>query len=175
MITVRVINPVPGMEELSRRVQRRFYLTSHTLNEACILRITSLPDSRLFRVKRNRGVLVSTWQSQGICLYAGLPESAYFVTAAVLGLVQYRTLTLNPLLVEEDFQHNSCQECMFANREYKEDFALAFDELHVCTPCLEFYRSLGAEPEIGALLDTLRRINRLKAKYPDELLPTPIP
>ena len=175
MINVRLVDAVPGMEELAEKTQSRFHVSATADTCDCVLRVSTVPDVRFYRVKRARGVLVSTWQSEGICTYAGLPQAAYFLTAGMLGLVQWRTLQLNPLLVEEDFLHPPDSNCLFATREYKEDYALPFARPHICRACLEFYRSLGTEPEVEALLRTLRALKSMRPRMSSEYFLSPLP
>lgn len=123
--------------------------------------ITDDLESRLFRIDSERGVLVSAYQSEGICRYAGMDRNEYFRLCALLGKIQWTALQLNPLLVEEDFSHVAPSPCLFAPRPFKQDFALALDDPQVCQGCIDFYRCLGAETEIlvlQALLDELHSI-----------------
>jgi hypothetical protein len=122
------------------------------------LTVTSDSGPRLFSVDRERGVFVSTHQSEGICRYAGIERSAYFRLCALLGRVQWRALELNPLLVEEDFSHQVPSRCLFAPQQYKEDYALVLEDPQVCHGCMEFYHCLAAEAEILALQTMLSEI-----------------
>ncbi|MCL4694412.1 MAG: hypothetical protein KJ060_18120 [Candidatus Hydrogenedentes bacterium] len=127
------------------------HLECHPQKRPFRLFITDDRDPRLFRIDSDRGVLVSTYESDGICRYAGMGRNDYFRLCALLGKIQWTVLQLNPLLVEEDFSHVSPSPCLYAPRPFKQDFALALENPQICPGCLDFYRCLGAETEILAL------------------------
>jgi len=101
---------------------------------------------------------VSTDQAKGIALFAGIAIENYVRVCAVLGLTQWRALELNPMLVVEDFVHTEPGDCLFVRRAYKPDYAIALERPVICPGCIEFYRCLGAEREIGAALDLFRSL-----------------
>lgn len=148
-----------GLIQLSQRVQKCFFFTRQPRSEAVRLQVTDSPGNDLFQADRATGVTISTWQSEGISRYAHLPCDAYLLVCSLLGLTQWRALTLNPLLVEEDFIHGTPSTCLFSSRPFKQDYALLFEEPHVCSGCLAFLRCLGAEPEVEALLQALSLVN----------------
>lgn len=138
--------------------QRRFRFRDTDEPGAVRLRITDAPAERPFWASRTDGVGISTRESEGICRYAGIGRDFYLTVCALLGLVQWRTLALNELLIDEDFiAHEDTPGCLFATRGTFREFALAFDYPDVCDSCLGFYRCLGAEPEIMALQEVLER------------------
>jgi len=115
-------------------------------------------DAKLFRVDREQGVSVSTYQSDGICVYAGIDRNEYFRLCTLLGKIQWTALRLNPLLVEEDFRHESPSRCLFALQPFKQDYALSVEDPQVCQGCVDFYRCLGVETEILALCALLTEL-----------------
>ncbi|GMV91034.1 MAG: hypothetical protein AMXMBFR82_08120 [Candidatus Hydrogenedentota bacterium] len=127
------------------------HLECHPQKKPFRLFITDDGGSRLFQIDSERGVLVSTYQSDGICRYAGMDRNDYFRLCALLGKIQWTVLQLNPLLVEEDFSHVSPSPCVYAPRPFKQDFALTLENPQLCQGCIDFYRCLGAETEILAL------------------------
>ncbi len=124
-----------------------------------VLAMDDSPAPALFRMDRRRGVVVSTWQSEGICLYAGIERGDYLLLCTLLGLTQWQALDINPILVAEDFEHPAPSRCLFSTLPVKQDYALLFEEPHVCPTCLQFYRCLGAEMSVMALQQALRRIH----------------
>jgi len=120
--------------------------------------VTDGREPRLFHVDRKRGVLVSTYQSKGICRYAGIERSTYFRLCAILGRIQWTVLGLNPLLVEEDFNHQTPSRCLYAPQPFKQDYALVLEDPHVCHGCMEFYQCLAAEAELRSLQSLLTEI-----------------
>ena len=121
--------------------------------------VTDDTEPRLFRADRERGVLVSTYQSEGICFYAGIERSTYFRLCALLGRIQWTALELNPLLVEEDLSHQTPSRCLFAPQPFKQDYALVLEDAQVCHGCMEFYQCLAAERELLALRTLLMAIH----------------
>ena len=105
----------------------------------------------LFRVDRDHGVFISTWQSRGIALYAGFSLDTYFLICALLGAAQWRVLESNPLLVSEDLIHSGDSRCLFTAQSCKQDYALLLEKPYVCRGCFEFFRCLGADSEMLAL------------------------
>ncbi len=154
MIVVRVVGNGVDVARLAQRaakMQRRFQFVGRTTAGTTELHITDDRSNVLFSVDRNRGVAVSTWQSDGISRYAGLDLETYFLICGLLGLTQWRALETNPLLRSEDFIHNAPRQCLFSNLPYKQDYALLFERPRVCGGCLDFFRCLGVEPEVEAL------------------------
>ena len=119
------------------------------------LHISHTRSERLFSVDPIEGVTVSTWQSGGICIYAGIPEPHYYLLCSMLGLNQWRALSLNPLLRVEDFAHDEPANCLYVRRQLKQDHAVLLDTPFVCQGCLDFYRCLGLEPEMTALMSVV--------------------
>lgn len=138
--------------------QRRFRFLEAGFPGAVPLRIADTPAERPFWASRTDGVSISTRESEGICGYAEISRESYLAVCAILGLVQWRALMLNELLIEEDFiAHEESPRCLFAARGTIQEYALAFEYPGLCDSCLDFYRCLGAEPEILALQEVLRR------------------
>lgn len=114
----------------------------------------------LFTVTRE-GIAVSSGQSAGISWYAGIEHERFLLICSLLGLTTWRTLSLNPILKLEDLHHPESDVCLFAPRAHRQDYALLFDrfdQLTICPGCIDFFRCLGAEPEIDALLTVLNRV-----------------
>ncbi len=112
----------------------------------------------LFSVMRD-GITVSSGQSAGISRYAGIEHERFLLICTLLGLTAWRTLSLNPDLILEDLQHPESNACLFAPRAHRQDYALLFDRFDqpaICPGCIDFYRCLGVELEIDALLTVLK-------------------
>ena len=116
-----------------------------------------------FRVRKDRGAVVSTWAMDGLCRYAGVEASASMLMCSLLGLTQWRALQLNPLLEEYDFIHRCDCACLYRAIGQPEDFALLLEEPRLCGNCVEFYNCLGVEPEIEALEAVIKHV-RSKAR-----------
>ena len=97
------------------------------------------------------GVSISTSQCADISAYAGLPRRVYLMTLAMLGLVQWRALQLNPLMLPEDFFHGDSCNCLFQRRIFLEEYALVFEHPFTCAPCRNFYSALCPADEMRAL------------------------
>ena len=113
----------------------------------------------LFIANPFSGVTISTDQAEGIALFASIPPVQYLRVCAALGLVQWRALEQNDILVAEDFAHSAPSDCLFVGRARKCEYALAFEQPCICYGCFEFYHCLGAEREIvfaAQLLHSLR-------------------
>lgn len=152
VITVGV--PDGGIGDGAAALQSRFRFApspQHDVN----LWVTDALALRPFRVEPPSDVVVSTWQQEGICLYAGVDPEVYVLTCGLLGLVQWRALYLNELLREEDLVHSGDHACLYSVRDSMEEYALLFDEPRVCPGCIAFYRCLGAEAEVEALLSAV--------------------
>ncbi len=122
------------------------------------LRLTHLRLKSLFTVLRGKEVVVSTWQSEGISHYARIGRGEYLLTCAMMGLLQYKALAKNEFLVEEDFIHTNCPECLFSTLDAKQKYALLFEEPVICYGCLEFFNCLGVEDEVSALQHQMGKI-----------------
>ncbi|NIA14988.1 MAG: hypothetical protein GWP08_13015 [Nitrospiraceae bacterium] len=164
MLTVSVLGACAGAARLCRlgnRVQSRFLFVNGG-GEACVqLRLMDGSPDAPYWADPAEGVVVSTEQSEGIAHYAGIRTETYLLTCGVLGLLHWRALVLNPLIVWEDFAlHETAPGCLCAERRSLQAFALAFEAPHVCRACLEFFRCLGAEMETSALLHVLDQVAR---------------
>jgi len=136
--------------------QQRFRFSDRMLPDSVHLTVADVPAERPFWVSRAEGVFVSTRESGNICRYAEIGKDFYLSLCSMLGLVQWRALLLNELLVWEDFfVQEEPHGCLYAARDTIQEYALAFEDPYVCDACAEFYRCLGAEPEIMALQDVL--------------------
>ena len=107
-----------------------------------------------------RGVTLSMWQSEGICEYAGISQSAYLTLCGLLGISQWSALNSNPLLRPEDLLHPPEANCLFATQRGIEYFALLLEDPRVCPGCVDFYHCLGADSEVVVLLDALGTLRR---------------
>jgi len=158
MIEVSVSGPaeeIAQLKALGNKSQARFRFTLQLNAGAVPLELRQKLRSGLLNVSRHRGVLVSLDQSEGISHYAGIPRDLYVLCCSVLGLVYWRVLALNPLLVWEDLLVREGPECLCAARTTLQEYALAFERPWVCPACLEFFRCTGAEFETAALQEVL--------------------
>ena len=97
-----------------------------------------------------------TWQAEGICLYAEIRRRTYLLVCSLLGLLHWRALDLNPMLVWEDLLvHEEPPACLCAHRDTVQEYALAFENPYICKPCREFFRCLGLESDGRAIQDVL--------------------
>lgn len=160
-VATNAVNPACFMR-VAARVQNRFHFVRGDLPprpnapvEARTfpipLYITDAPSTSLFFARYEKGVAISTWQSEGICLYAGIEVDAYLVLCGLLGLTQWRALDLNPLLRIDDFIHEADINCLFTRRKLKQDYALLLEDPTLCRGCHDFYRCLGTDPELLAI------------------------
>ncbi len=112
------------------------------------LTIVTRAISGLFLVNPFSGVTISADQAEGIAHFAGISVLQYLRVCAALGLVQWRALEQNDMLVREDLLHSVPNDCLFVPRARKPDYALALEQPSICIGCFEFYHCLGAEREI---------------------------
>ena len=141
---------------LGNQYQSRFRFSDISRRDAACVTVTGMCNTTPFLASNVHGVFIFTHQSEEISRYAGIDRDVYLLICCVLGLIQWRVLQLNPLMVSEDFV--VCEEpplCLYAARSSLRDYALAFERPFVCTSCLEFFRCLGAEPETLALQEVL--------------------
>ncbi len=120
----------------------RLHLTSERLPEP-------------FRVWPDRGVVVSTWDSEAICAYTGIRLDRYVLIASLLALSQWRVLRRNPLLWLDDLRHPPGVRCVFTEPPSVQDFALLLDPPVICPGCVDFYHCLGADSELIALREVI--------------------
>ena len=120
----------------------------------------SEPSPHWFNVSRAVGIQVFTDQADALSLYTGLSVVTYCLFGAVLGLAQWRALMSNAILIEEDFRHGLPSRCVFATQPQKCDYALVLENPSICFGCIEFYRCLGAEPEIITAQRLLKSIRQ---------------
>lgn len=142
--------------QLARDVQTWFRFSREPTSRAVPLTLCARPSDMPFSVSRDNGVAVCTYHSEDIAQYAEMGRDLYLLICAMLGLVQWRALSLNELLLWEDFfVHEEPPGCLYARRGALHEYALAFERPYVCAACLEFFRCLGAESETVALLEVL--------------------
>lgn len=108
-----------------------------------------------FAISREGPIRISTWQADTIAAYTGMDTHEYWVICAMLGLVQWRTLQLNSLLIPEDFIHERTIHCLYGAYEEKSLFSLLLEQGRVCRGCRDFYHCLGADRELLALIETV--------------------
>jgi hypothetical protein len=111
-----------------------------------------------FRVYPDRGVVVSTWDSAGVCRYTGLTIDNYLLIAGLLALSQWRVLWRNRLLQLDDLHHPKGVRCVFAGPHSVQEFALLLDPPAICPGCVNFYHCLGADSELIALRNVLAEV-----------------
>ena len=140
------------------QVQSWFVWSPHARKGAIPIFFTREPHRAFFTIHRVHGVEVSTWQSDGLARYAGIDRNGYLALCALLGLAQWRALTLNTCLREEDFWHPGYADCLYAMPESREEGALLFEHPQVCSGCVAFLRCLGVEPEMAAIEEALHHL-----------------
>jgi hypothetical protein len=149
---------MPHAANLPRRaegLQQAFLFTTAPQPKSIPLHLGPRTSVHLFEVCRSRGVFVSTYDSHRISSYAGLPHELYLLVLSILGITQWRALTLNTLLQPEDLLHDRPASCLYAQRLFREDYVQALEEPRICPHCRHFYRSLCPEAEVFALEDVL--------------------
>lgn len=151
-----------ALVRLANTTQDRFSFGDRLRKEVIPVRIAAKPCNALFEVSLRSGITISAWQADGICRYLNITRAVYFLVSSLLGLTQWRTLQQNPLLIEEDLMHEVPQNCLFANQSHIQNYALLLERPYICADCIEFYRCMGAEPEIEALLQTLSYLDSLQ-------------
>ena len=77
------------------RLQGAYSMSTRRRWGAAPVRFTSGESPAPFRVDRLRGVSIGTCNTHGIARYAGLSHPDYLLCLAMLGLIQWRALTLN--------------------------------------------------------------------------------
>ncbi len=130
-----------------------------------------ITDRRLrgpYGVDPDEGVSVSTWDSRGICRYAGIDERTYLLLCSLVGLSQWRVLATNELLRPDDLRHPPGVRCLFATPEMLQDYALILEEPRVCGGCVHFYHSLGADPELISLQEVVAEVRDLQRFGPQQ-------
>jgi len=144
--------------ELGNQIQQYYRFVEGPVQEGVIVELSNWPSNTLFTVSRTTGISICTDQSTEIARYARIPRSLYLLTAIMLGLLHWRVLQLNTLLIWEDFLIREEQAgCLCARRSSLQEYALAFENPQICNTCLEFFRCLGAERETFILLHILQR------------------
>jgi hypothetical protein len=142
--------------------QKHFRLSVALEECTFTLLLNGEPYHGLFRVIDSTTVGVSTWQCPGLCFYANMEMQELISICAFLGLMHVRALRLNEHLRVEDFIHTPEKGCLFSTLALKQDFAEVLEHLHICQGCIDFYRCLGLEPEVDALLRVLRSLQGLE-------------
>ncbi len=143
-------NEVRALAAHGNALQKAFRFHAVSPEEAAVLHLERGDRGRLWSVSRG-GVVLSTWQSREIAAYAGLPQAGYLLVGALLGLVQWRALSENPVLRGEDFIHEEPPRCLYVPRLLIEDYAVAFEQPWVCPSCWQFYSFLTPRAEVAAL------------------------
>jgi len=124
--------------------------------------IDSAKCNALFRIHRDLGVKLTTYQSEGISFYAGIDLNSYFLLCCTLGLTQWRALQQIESFHEEDLRHTDPSDCLFSEQFCQQDYALLMERPRICQGCKEFYRCLGLEEEIHALRLVLQYVRLTK-------------
>jgi len=172
MIDVYLSGPaeeVSQLELLGNKIQGRFLFSGEPKPGAAPVQLRGTLRDGLLSVTRPGGVVVSLDQSEGISVYSGIPRSLYILICVVLGLVYWRVLELNPLLIWEDLFVRQDPECLCAARATVQEYALAFERPWICPACLEFLRCTGVEPETAALQDVLAYATSTQEQAPAEI------
>lgn len=122
-----------------------------------------LTDRRLpepFRVYPEHGVIVSTWDSERVCKYTGIPLDQYLLITSLLALSKWRVLKQNCLLRPDDLRHPQGVRCVFADPGSVQEFALLLDPPAICPGCVDFYHCLGADSELIVLRQVITEAAR---------------
>lgn len=138
-----------------------FTLTTTKKPRAIRLDYTERPMARPYAVCPDR-VVVTSWQSEGIAKYAGIDPHDYLMFFALLGLIEFRALQVNPDLKPHDLADLRTQYCVFTHRELFEEYALVFDDPYLCSSCAQFYCCIGCEREIFVLKNVLADFENLR-------------
>lgn len=165
MIQVSVRGGLPltrGVANWVNGCQGRFVLETTDEDQQCVVQITEEPFHSLFRVITPRDVIVSSWQVNGLQHYASMRESEVIGLSSILGLIQLRALQLSEYLRVDDFIHPPRDRCLFSTLPQRHDFADVLDSIHVCRGCIDFYRCIGLEPEVEALLQALQSLHEAR-------------
>ena len=172
MTTVRIHGGMPhaaGLPRWAEGLQHAFTFAISPQPGSIVLHLDPRASIYLFRVSRKKGVLVSTYDSRRISRYAGLPHELYLLVLSMLGITQWRALTLNPLLRPEDLLHDRPASCLYAQRLFPEDYVRDLEEPRICPYCRHFYRSLCPYTEVVALdaiLSAAREASSQRAQFP---------
>lgn len=155
------------LADIARHLGRYFHLVSpHAASRPdqprVRLHITERELAAPYLADRERGVVISTWNSEGICQYAGIDEHTYLAVCSLLGITQWRALERSNLLRSEDLAHPPNVDCLFANDGLVQDFALFLESPHVCRGCIHFYHCLGVDSELVALQELVSEIRQIQ-------------
>ena len=115
------------------------------------LRIDPCEPGTPFCACRERGVLVSAWESEGIGIYLGVPREMHLLTLGMLGLIQWRALMGNAVLRPEDLYQRAACGCLFEQRRMDGGYPLLLERPRLCWHCAHFYESLCPERDMAAL------------------------
>ena len=152
------LDDVHAVIDVAHKVQRAYRFATGEAVGAVPVRFSDREGGVAVSFRRARGVVVSTWQSEGISAYVRLARAQYLLTLSVLGVIQWRALALNALLTPEDFLHRRPCGCLFERKLLIEESALLFERPRVCQNCLQFYSFLCPGDEIRALRDVVESI-----------------
>lgn len=119
--------------------------------------LTSVQHPNFFHLVNHDKVFISTWNVDGICLYAQYRELDFYLLASLLGLTQLRAMK-SCTLIPEDFLHFEPKQCLLAQHEARFQSAVKLVEPYICPGCVAFYKSLGVEPELNAVFEVLDRL-----------------
>ncbi len=152
-----------GLEHEASMLQRRFsYAPARNPMGAARVLLTERRLPEPFRVYPDRGVVVSTWESAGVCRYTDLALDRYLQLTTLIALAQWRALRNNRLLQLEDLLHPDDGRCVFSGACTVQEFALLLDPPSICRGCTNFYHCLGVDSELIALKQIVDEITRAK-------------
>ena len=106
-------------------------------------------------VNAEQGINIATRQAREICQYVGITREWYLTTFTMLGLIQWRAVTLNPLLRPEDLQQDCDRKCLFSRRIQPEEYVELFEDPQICRKCYRFYGQLCPEKDLQSLKDVV--------------------
>ena len=170
MPTVVLRGPESAISDMVARAhtcQRTYTFQLAPSRHAIPVYFMSQESNRPFQVSRAKGVGVNVWQSDGICQYTGLPRGAYLLANTMIAMLVYRAMQLNTLLGNEDFFHAGQRECLYRQRLFLEDYALAFEQAAICSGCVRFYKALMPDEEVDAVLDVMAHLPASRVGRPD--------
>jgi hypothetical protein len=154
MINVWMCGPPLDALEIVRKatlIQGAYVFSSVRHWGAIPVRIDERESAAAYHVERVRGIRLAAGHAEKAADYAGFDLHGYYLGLAMLGLIQWRALTLNPMLQPTDLGHPEGTRCLFDRPLLPEEFALHLDHPHICPACQEFYGRLCPQEEMRAL------------------------
>ncbi len=153
-------------------LQNRFSITGVPEDNSIALTFTTSRVSPLVNVSRRVGVTISVRESSRISSYLGVSEGIYFIVLSLVGIIDLRTLNLNPLLSEEDLIYKCSKDCLLARPKRAHEYVLCLERPYICRGCLDFYKCLKADSEVKILLSLFNCLNYVYGESYSETVQT---